>query len=326
MKPSDFHDQIDFAKMSVVPFNKLVKLAARAFYDDDIRLIGDKQPKNVRSDSRGMSVVILDALTRRHSVREEDLAKDLKLGAKQLRQTLCAQRFNANTTDGHAKEGEKKKVHIYSYCCLDYSQVYDVGELDSSNNVEEYVCPRCNRRYNALDALQLISPTGEGFHCENCNGDLKLAADEMGGGDITQGGGDGKQLKPLLEQLDRVGHLTCPEFCTLKDWEARARAANGDAIASGNDPSKSSQGTPLPFIGDTNAEIELSGASGMNLPKEQLGEVLPSDRQVGMKSKREDVEWEDARTTVTSTETYKLNELKVYAEESEEDEIDWEDG
>lgn len=43
--------------------DRLVKLAARAFYDD-ITTKGDNQPKSGRSDNRGIAVVILDALTR----------------------------------------------------------------------------------------------------------------------------------------------------------------------------------------------------------------------------------------------------------------------
>lgn len=42
---------------------RLVKLAARAFYDD-ITAKGDNQPKSGRSDNRGIAVVVLDALTR----------------------------------------------------------------------------------------------------------------------------------------------------------------------------------------------------------------------------------------------------------------------
>lgn len=42
---------------------RLVKLAARAFYDD-ITTKGDNQPKTARGDNRGMAVVVLDALTR----------------------------------------------------------------------------------------------------------------------------------------------------------------------------------------------------------------------------------------------------------------------
>lgn len=42
---------------------RLVKLAARAFYDD-ITTKGDNQPKTARGDNRGMAVVVLDSLTR----------------------------------------------------------------------------------------------------------------------------------------------------------------------------------------------------------------------------------------------------------------------
>lgn len=44
-------------------FDRLVKLAARAFYDD-ITTKGDNQPKTGRADNRGIAVVVLDALTR----------------------------------------------------------------------------------------------------------------------------------------------------------------------------------------------------------------------------------------------------------------------
>ena len=49
---------------------RLVKLTARAFYDD-ISMKGDNQPKTSRGDNRGMAVVVLDALTRyRYLYRE----------------------------------------------------------------------------------------------------------------------------------------------------------------------------------------------------------------------------------------------------------------
>ncbi|GFP93768.1 hypothetical protein PHJA_001521200 [Phtheirospermum japonicum] len=132
---------------SVDPFNRLVKYAARAFYDDITK--GETQTKAGRSDNRGIAVVILDALTRRQWVREEDLAKDLKLHTKQLRRTLRffeeeklvtrdhrketskgAKVYNAAvaaaTVDGQkfGREGDDKlKMHTQSYCCLDYAQV-----------------------------------------------------------------------------------------------------------------------------------------------------------------------------------------------------------
>ncbi|MDX7116524.1 hypothetical protein, partial [Klebsiella pneumoniae] len=68
------------------------------------------------------------------------------------------------------------------------------------------------------------------------------------------------QLKPLMDQLNRVKDLPTPEFGTLLAWEARASAAGrgmgGDAGA--NDASKSGQGysgTPMPFLGDTKVEV-----------------------------------------------------------------------
>ncbi|XP_057522194.1 transcription initiation factor IIE subunit alpha-like isoform X2 [Amaranthus tricolor] len=202
--------------LSIEPFNRLVRLTARAFYDD-ISMKGDNQPKTSRSDNRGMAVVILDALTRRQWVREEDLAKDLKLHLKQLRRTLRffeeeklvmrdhrketakGVRLHAAavsaTTDGqhHGREGEEKiKLHTHSYCCLDYAQIYDVvryrmhrmkkklkDELDSKNTIQEYICPNCNKRYTALDAARLISDDGENFLCENCKGELVAESDKF---------------------------------------------------------------------------------------------------------------------------------------------------
>ncbi|KAL3512293.1 hypothetical protein ACH5RR_025010 [Cinchona calisaya] len=326
--------------MSVEPLNRLVKLAARAFYDD-ITTKGDNLPKTGRSDNRGIAVVVLDALTRRQWVREEDLAKDLKLHTKQLRRTLRffeeeklitrdhrketakgAKIYNAAvaaTADGHhtGKEGDEKiKLHTHSYCCLDYAQIYDVvryrlhrmkkmlkDELDNKNTVQEYICPNCGKRYNALDAPQLVSMEDEYFHCEVCNGELvaeseKLTAQEMGDGDENARRRrrdkledmlkkQEAQLKPLTDQLNRVKDLPVPEFGNLQAWEARAnaaaRAANGDL--NGNDPSKSSLGlgfggTPMPFVGETKVEVAFSGIEekGENIKSESANapmKVLP---------------------------------------------------
>ncbi|KAL2526129.1 Transcription factor TFIIE [Abeliophyllum distichum] len=323
--------------LSVDPFKRLVKLAARAFYDD-ITTKGDKQPKTGRSDNRGIAVVVLDALTRRQWVREEDLAKDLKLHSKQLRRTLRFFEEEKLVTRDHRKEtakgakiysaavaatgdgqpggregDEKLKLHTHSYCCLDYAQIYDVvryrlhrmkkkikDELESKNTVQEYICPNCSKRYTALDALRLISPHDEYFHCESCDGVLvaeadKLAAQELGDGDdnarrrrheklkdMLQNMEE--QLKPLMDQLGRVKDLTVPEFGSLQAWElqnAAGRAANGDH---GNDPSKSSQGfgfggTPMPYVGETKVEVDFSGIDGKGDIKSENGngpmKVLP---------------------------------------------------
>ncbi|KAL8541789.1 hypothetical protein ACS0TY_002879 [Phlomoides rotata] len=298
------------------PFKRLVKLAARAFYDD-ISTKGENLSKPGRSDNRGIAVVILDALTRRQWIREEDLAKDLKIHTKQLRRTLRFFEEEKLVTRDHRKEtskgakmhnaavatrgdaqkfgregDEKTKMHTQSYCCLDYSQIYDVvryrihrmkkklkDELDSKNTVQEYICPSCNKRYTALDALRLISPYDEYFHCESCNAVLvaesdNIAAQELGDGDdnasrcrhdklknmLTK---MEEQLKPLLDQLGRVKDLPPPDYGSLQAWEvlasAAGRGANGDL---NNDPSRSLHGfggTPMPYVGETKVEVSISG-------------------------------------------------------------------
>ncbi|KAL5726069.1 hypothetical protein ACHQM5_009140 [Ranunculus cassubicifolius] len=223
--------------MSYEPFYKLVKLTGRAFYDDYSNK-GD-QLKNGKIDNRGMAVVILDALTRRQWVREDDLAKDLKLHSKQLRRTL---RFFeeeklvtrdhrketargvkvhsaavAATADGKqiGKEGEEKvKLHTHSYCCLDYAQLYDVvryrlhrmkkklkDELESKNTVQEYTCPSCHKRYTAFDALQLISVEDGSFRCESCRSELVAETDKFA---ADEGDADDNARRRRREKLKEM--------------------------------------------------------------------------------------------------------------------------
>ncbi|XWS47435.1 hypothetical protein CRYUN_Cryun14cG0151800 [Craigia yunnanensis] len=381
--------------MSIEPLNRLVKLAARAFYDD-VTTKGDNQPKMGRGDNRGIAVVVLDALTRRQWVREEDLAKELKLHSKQLRRTLRLFEEEKLVTRDHrketakgakvysaavaatvdsqhgGKEGEEKiKLHTHSYCCLDYAQIYDVvryrlhrmkkklkDELEDKNTVQEYVCPGCGKRYNALDALLLISLEDEYFHCERCNGELvaesdKLAAQEVGDGDDNARRRRREklkdmlqkmevQLKPLTEQLSRVKDLPVPEFGTLQAWEARAsaagRASNGDSGS--NDPSKNSQGysgTPMPFLGETKVEVAFSGLDGkeedvksesagtslkvlppwmikqgMNLTKEQRGEVKQESKTDGSSAQQDFSD--DKKSTVENDDKKNIQDeyLKAY--------------
>ncbi|KNA21388.1 hypothetical protein SOVF_043640 isoform B [Spinacia oleracea] len=319
--------------LSIEPFNRLVKLTARAFYDD-ISTKGDNQPKTSRSDNRGTAVVILDALTRRQWVREEDLAKDLKLHLKQLRRTL---RFfeeeklvmrdhrketakgvrmhnaavSATANHHYGREGDDKiKLHTHSYCCLDYAQIYDVvryrmhrmkkklkDELDSKNTIQEYICPNCNKRYTALDAARLISEDGENFLCESCQGELVAESDKLAGQDVGDADENVRrrrreklkemlqkmeeQLKPLVEQLNRVKDLAVPDFGSLQAWEvkasAAARAAGGD---NPDDPSRSYQGgTPMPFLGDPKIHVDISGVEDKEDSKSGTGsapmKVLP---------------------------------------------------
>ncbi|XP_055825505.1 transcription factor efuD-like isoform X2 [Solanum dulcamara] len=283
--------------MSIEPFNRLVKLAARAFYDD-ITTKGDNQPKSGRSDNRGIAVVILDALTRRQWVREEDLAKDLKLHTKQLRRTLRffeeeklitrdhrkegakgAKVYNsavAATVDGlqNGKEGDDKiKMHTHSYCCLDYAQIYDVvryrlhrmkkklrDELDNKNTVQEYICPNCGKRYTALDALRLISPEDEYFHCESCNGELVAESDKLASQGTTDG--DDNDRRRRREKLEDMLHRVEVEV-----------AFSG--LEEKGDIKSEVAATPMKVLPPWMIK------EGMNLTKEQRGEVKQESNMEG---------------------------------------------
>lgn len=225
--------------MSVEPFNRLVRLTARAFYDDVTAKGDNHQPKNSRSDNRGIAVVVLDALTRHQWIREEDLAKALHLHMKQLRRTLQILKDEklvandqrketakgakvlgaaaAGTSDGQqtVKGGEDKtKTHTHSYWCLDYAQIYDVvryrihrmkkdlkDKLDTSNTVQRYMCPRCGKRYSAFDALLLGSQNDEYFQCENCNGEVVPESDKSADEEMGDGDNTKKQKREKLNNM-----------------------------------------------------------------------------------------------------------------------------
>ena len=70
-------------------YRKLVRLTASGFY------IGEHPVRDPQSNSKidrqevpGLAVVLLEALTKRQWVKEEELAADLKLHAKQVRKCL----------------------------------------------------------------------------------------------------------------------------------------------------------------------------------------------------------------------------------------------
>ncbi|CAH1425124.1 unnamed protein product [Lactuca virosa] len=313
--------------MIVEPFNKLVKLVARAFYDD-ITAKGDNQhqPKSGRSDNRGIAVVVLDALTRRQWVHEEDLAKDLKLHLKQLRRALQffeeeklvtrvhmketakgAKAYSAAADSHPGREGDEKvKYHTHSYCCLDYAQIHDVvryrlhrmkkklkDELDNKNTVQEYICPKCGKRYNALDAIQLICFEDDSFHCEICNTELVAESDKLASEQDLGDGDDNArrrrreklrdllqklevELTPLIDQLGRLKDLEAPDYGTLETWKARAisvaRASNA------NDSARNGHGqgrTPMPFLGETKVEVAFCG-------EEKKGEIKCDDEPMKM--------------------------------------------
>ncbi|PKU70492.1 general transcription factor IIE subunit 1 [Dendrobium catenatum] len=312
---------------SFEPFNRLVRLAARAFYDD-ITMKGDNQPKTGRGDNRGMTVVVLDALTRRQWVREEDLAKALKLHSKQLRRTLRffeeeklvtrehrketakgVKIYNAAvaaTADGQqpVKEGdEKNKMHTHSYCCLDYAQIHDVvryrlhrmkkklkDELDSRNTIQQYICPNCGRRYSAFDALQLVSMTDEYFHCEGCNGELIAESDKLAADEMGDGDDNARRRRreKLKDMLQKMEEQLKPLMLQLARVKDLAVPEFGGLLAW-----EARVHAAARVTGDSNANDSTKSSQGQGYggtPMPFLGETRVEVALSGMDVKEEGTE------------------------------------
>eukprot|EP00899_Mesostigma_viride_P002271 jgi/Mesvir1/12044/Mv00330-RA.1 len=91
--------------MSSDPYRKLVRLVARAFYGGEVPPHTGARSVTDKIDCRGgEAVILLDALTRRQWVKEEDLARDLKLHPKQLRRTLRALEEDQLVVREHRRE------------------------------------------------------------------------------------------------------------------------------------------------------------------------------------------------------------------------------
>ncbi|KAK3154021.1 hypothetical protein QOZ80_2BG0184820 [Eleusine coracana subsp. coracana] len=249
---------------SAEPFNSLVKLTARAFYDS-IPVKGDNQPKNFRGDNSGMGVVVLDALTRRQWVREEDLAKALKLHSKQLRRILRFFEEEKLITRVHRKEEQKHIILPPQLLVVNQSLRRVKGNKRCTHiRIVAWIMLRsvmsCNKRYSAFDALQLVSYTDYYFHCETCNGELVAMSDKLASGKMGDGEDNAKkcrsdklrdmlqrideQLKPLVVQLERVKKLPAPEFGSLQSWERARSGAFANGCPGATDSSMSSTAGP----------------------------------------------------------------------------------
>ncbi|TVU30207.1 hypothetical protein EJB05_21817 [Eragrostis curvula] len=341
---------------SLGPFNRVVKLAARAFYDN-LSLKGDTQPKSFRGDNRGMAVVVLDALTRREWVQEEHLAKDLKLHSKQLRRILRffeeeklimrehrkeSPKGKAHNTatpaasDGQpvTKEGEEKsKMHTYSYCCLDYAQ----DELDSRDTIQHYICHSCHKRYSAFDALQLVSYTDEYFHCETCNGELVAERDKLVSGKMGAVNDNARkytihelkdmqqrmdeQLKPLVAQLERVKKLPAPDFGSLRSWERAKSAANSSLRTPDSQFDRDFGGEGTAEDGKNHTDSKVKPMPPWMMSKGNNNSI--TERQRGEISGHIEREEEDAKRRMHSQSERHVGEK--YKREDQDEGIEWEE-
>jgi transcription initiation factor TFIIE subunit alpha len=212
-------------------YRKLARLAARAIYKQTYALErkkalhddSSKQQKaglgrpsfgRMQQEFPGLVEIVVDALTRRQWIREDDLATALKLNPKQLRrvlrhletlrvlkrshvkerQALKEQRLveRAGMSEREASEAVEKKTA--SWCCLEYARIVDtlrfglkgvkleLERLIAGGTFEEsYACKNkeeCGKRFSALDTARLFDVKRGGFVCDTCGTDVVRAGEE----------------------------------------------------------------------------------------------------------------------------------------------------
>jgi transcription initiation factor TFIIE subunit alpha len=108
-------------------------------------------------------------------------------------------------------------------------------QIEGADAVQQYICPRCGAKFSSLDAISLLDPMSGIFRCEDCQGELAEHIEGPHGGSSTGAAGAASrkerqaffkdlsnrletQLKPLVEQLEKVRDVTPPDYGALQDW------------------------------------------------------------------------------------------------------------
>ena len=134
---------------------KLARLAIRAFYRHSSAKERLARTGNAKYDNSKIAEVLVDALTRRTWVKEDDLSVAVHLSAKQVRKALLYLEEQRFVTRAHVKEKDKDREErtraraiengvdehvinervkaidkkIVTYVCLNYSRIVDVLNL-----------------------------------------------------------------------------------------------------------------------------------------------------------------------------------------------------
>lgn len=157
---------------------------------------------------------------------------------------------NAEQIDDEEVE-ERKRRETHVFWCLDYPRLVDSfrlrlfkvkdvlkKQIEGADAVQQYICPRCGAKFSSLDAISLLDPMTGVFRCEECKGELTehVEGPSQTGGGATAGTAGAasrrerqaffkdlssrieQQLKPLVEQLEKVRDVTPPDYGPLQDW------------------------------------------------------------------------------------------------------------
>eukprot|EP01103_Thecamoeba_quadrilineata_P010315 TRINITY_DN2188_c0_g1_i1.p1 TRINITY_DN2188_c0_g1~~TRINITY_DN2188_c0_g1_i1.p1 ORF type:complete len:414 (+),score=80.27 TRINITY_DN2188_c0_g1_i1:43-1284(+) len=260
---------------------ELVRMVARAFYNDDC-------------------IVVMDALTRQTNIiKDEDLANLLKLHHKQVRKTLSqlqSDRLIRSESRHEPKStGGNSQQHMFWY--IDYKQFIDVvkyrlcmmhrlieRELGQEKNMQ-FTCESCQIRYSALESINLLDKKTGQLHCGKCSGELTDTSHDGGDRNHVQRSQLTEQLRPISEQLKLTENLPLPiinRAAISLNLEQPTSESNASTAASHNQSGskpgqpKTSATTPAPPAGpDVFVKIVSHGDS--STPLGSVDSAKPKD-------------------------------------------------
>ncbi|PSC75801.1 general transcription factor IIE subunit 1 [Micractinium conductrix] len=177
--------------------------------------------------------------------------------------------------------------------------------MGDGEDVLEYLCRRCGATYTSLDAMRLLDPMSGAFHCEECRGELEANVDVAGLGGAGTAAGPAasrqqlqayakrmlermeQQLRPVLDQLDRLKDVPPPDFGSLRDWhqkqhdlarrrqEAAARARQKMA-GRGLAQEHMDDDQVLDWLAQAEVQVELGGGGAAAAAAAGPGKELPA--------------------------------------------------
>lgn len=176
----------------------------------------DETIKNlIRFVARGFynttQILIVDAIIIHSVLSEDDLIYLLSIKRKELRalaHTLVTDRIISTHVQ---KEDSQQRLTTRTYFYLHITEAIDAIkwkvhsivnnlklEMSTLSNPQGYICPRCGKKINQLDAISLLSIDRTEFICDTCDGVL-IEDDSSIQASLRQG-----KLEKLMFQLDPI--------------------------------------------------------------------------------------------------------------------------
>ena len=201
----------------IAGFVNLVRVVGRVLYED-IPWTGDKRFEV--NYPRGLAVVVLDLMTRvRGWTKEQDVAKRLRLHAKQARKVLKLLSDDALLLKEERRQNTGQGVRTAVYYQLSLAHFADVTQIrmvrmrqrlekkiKQGVAVQQYVCPTCEpvRRFSSLDAASLLDMATGTFVCSACSAELEVEKATAGSGAAMGSAEHRQEQRRLLTRFEET--------------------------------------------------------------------------------------------------------------------------